>query len=86
MTSSERRREAALAKIRREEVELQAEAKLCLKMQEIQLLSTKGQLELVVVVEESCQKLVEAIIELSKKLNIWKTLLKSVGFGVAGRN
>ena len=44
MTSSERRREAALAKIRREEVERQVEAKLRLKKQEIQIQSMKGQL------------------------------------------
>ena len=60
MTSSERRREADLAKIRREEVERQAEAKLRLKKQEIQNQSMKGQLELDVVVEESRQKLAEA--------------------------
>ena len=63
MTSSERLREAALAKIRREEVERQAEAKLRLKKQEIQIQSKKGQLELDVVVEESRQKLAEATIE-----------------------
>ena len=61
MTSSERRREAA--KIRCEEVERQAEAKLRLKKQEIQIQSMKGQLELHVVVEESSQKLAEATIE-----------------------
>ena len=49
MTSIERRREAALAKIRRVEVEREAEAKLRLKKQEIQLHSMKGQLELDVV-------------------------------------
>ena len=63
MTSSERRREAALAKIRREEVERQVEAKLRLKKQEIQIQSMKGQLDLDVVVEESRQKLAEATIE-----------------------
>ena len=63
MTSSERRGEAALAKIRSEEVERQAEAKLRLKRQEIQIQSMKGQLELGVVVEESRQKLAEATIE-----------------------
>ena len=47
MTSSERRREAALAKISREEVERQVEAKLRLKKQEIQIQSMKGQLDLV---------------------------------------
>ena len=62
-TSSERRREAALAKIRREEVERQVEAKLRLKKQEIQIQSMKGQLDLDVVVEESRQKLAEATIE-----------------------
>ena len=77
MISSKRRKEAALAKMRREEVERQAEAKLRLKTQQIQLQSIKGQLELDVVVEESRQKLAE---ELSKKLNIKKTLLKLVGF------
>ena len=46
MTSSERRREAGLAKIKREEVERQAEAKLRLKKQEIQIQSMKGQVEL----------------------------------------
>ena len=63
VTSSERQREAALAKIRREEFERQAEAKLRLKKQEIQIQSMKGQLDLDVVVEESRQKLAEAIIE-----------------------
>ena len=63
MTSSERRREAALAKIRREEVEHQAEFKLRSKNQEIKIQSIKGQVELDVVVEESRQKLAEAIIE-----------------------
>ena len=63
MNSSERRREAALAKVRREEVERQAEDKLRLKKQEIQIQSMKGQLELDVVVEESCQKLAEETIE-----------------------
>ena len=63
ITSSERRREAALAKIRREEVERQVEAKLRLKKQEIQIQSMKGQLDLDVVVEESRQKLAEATIE-----------------------
>ena len=63
MTSSERRREAAHAKIRREEVERQVEAKLRLKKQEIQIQSMKGQLDLDVVVEESRQKLTEATIE-----------------------
>ena len=63
MISSKRRKEAALAKIRREEVERQVEAKLRLKTQEIQLQSMKGQLELDVVVEESRQKLAEATIE-----------------------
>ena len=51
MTSSEHRREAALAKCRREEVERQAEAKLRLKKQEIPIQSMKGHLELDVVVE-----------------------------------
>ena len=37
MISTERRREAALVKIRREEFERQAEAKLRLKKQEIQI-------------------------------------------------
>ena len=50
MTSSERRREAVLAKIRREEVERQVEAKLRLKKQEIQIQSMKCQLDLDVVV------------------------------------
>ena len=63
MTSSERRREAALAKIRREESERQVEAKLRLKKQEIQIQSMKGQLDLDVVVEVSRQKLAEATIE-----------------------
>ena len=63
MTSSERRREAALAKIRSEEVERQAEAKLRLKKQDIQIQSMKGQLELEIVVEESRQKLAKATIE-----------------------
>ena len=63
MTSSERRREAALAQFRREEVECQAEANLCLKKQEIQIQLRKGQLELDVVEEESRQKLAEATIE-----------------------
>ena len=63
MTSSERPREAALAKIRCEEVERQAEAKLRLKKQEIQIRSMKGQLEFDVVVEESRHKLAEATIE-----------------------
>ena len=63
MTSSERRREAALAKIRREEVKRQAEAKLRLKKQEIQIQSMKGQLELDVVVEDSRRKLAKATIE-----------------------
>ena len=63
MTSSERRREAALAEIRREEVERQVKAKLRLKKQEIQIQSMKGQLDLDVVVEESRQKLAEATIE-----------------------
>ena len=63
MTSGERRREAALAKIRREETERQVEAKLRLKKQEIQIQSMKGQLDLDVVVEESRQKLAEATIE-----------------------
>ena len=61
--TSERRREAALAKIRRKEVERQAEANLRLKKQEIQNQSMKGQLELDVVVEESRLKLAEATIE-----------------------
>ena len=52
MTSSERRREAVLAKIRREEVERQVEAKLRLKKQEIQIQSMKGQLDLNVVVRK----------------------------------
>ena len=60
---SERRRKAALAKIKREEVERQAEAKLRLKKQEIKIQSMKGQLDLDVVVEESRQKLAEATIE-----------------------
>ena len=63
MTSSERRREAALAKIRREEVKRQAEVKLRLKKQEIQIQSMKGQLELDVVVEDSRRKLAKATIE-----------------------
>ena len=63
MTSSERLREAALAKIRREEVKRQAEAKLRLKKQEIQIQSMKGQLELDVVVEDSRRKLAKATIE-----------------------
>ena len=63
MTSSERRREAVLEKNRREEVERQAEAKLRLKKQEIQIQLMKGQLELDVIVEESRQKLAEATIE-----------------------
>ena len=63
MTSSERRREAALAKNIREEVERQVEAKLRLKKQEIQIQSMKGQLDLDVVAEESRQKLAEATIE-----------------------
>ena len=66
MTSSERRREATLAKFRREENERQAEAKLRLKKQEIQIQSMKGQLELDVVVEESRQKLAKATIEESE--------------------
>ena len=78
MISSERRREAALAKIRREEVERQVEAKLRLKKQEIQIQSMKGQLDLDVVVEESRQKLAGA--------TIWKTPLKFVNFVVADRN
>ena len=57
------RREAALGKTRREEVERQAEAELRLKKQEIQLQSTKDQLELDVVVEEIRQKLTKANIE-----------------------
>ena len=60
MTSIECQKEAALAKIRREEVECQAEAKLRLKKQEIQIQWMKGQLELDVVLEESRQKLAEA--------------------------
>ena len=68
MTSSESRREAAFAKIRREEVDRQAEAKLRFKKQEIQIPSTKGQLELDVIVEESRQKLAEATIEEAKYL------------------
>ena len=68
MDSSERRREAAVAKIRREKVEHQAEAKLRLKKQEIQIQSMKGQLELDVVVEESRQKLAEATIEKAEYL------------------
>ena len=63
MTPIECRKEAALAKIRREEVERQAEAKLRLKKQEIQIQWMKGQLELDVVLEESRQKLAEATIE-----------------------
>ena len=63
MTSTERRKQAALAKIRHEEDERQAEAKLRSKKQEIQIQSMKGQLELDVVVEESRQKLAEATIE-----------------------
>ena len=63
MISSERRREATIAKIKREEVERQAEVKLRLKKQEIQIQSRKGQLELYVIVEESRQKLAEATIE-----------------------
>ena len=63
MASSERRREAALAKIRSEEVERQAEAKLRLKKQEVQIHSMEGQLELDVVVVESSQTLAEATIE-----------------------
>ena len=63
MTSSERRRETALAKNRLEEIECQAEAKLCLKKQEIQNQSMKGQPELDVVVGESRQKLAEVTIE-----------------------
>ena len=62
-TSSECRREVAVAKIRREEIERQAEANLRLKKQEIQIQSMKGQLELDVVVEENRQKLAEATIE-----------------------
>ena len=76
MTSSERRREAALAKIWREEIERQAEAKLRLKKQEIQVESMNGQLELDVVAEESCQKLPEATIEETEYLEhaseIWR--------------
>ena len=63
MTSSERRREEALAKVRLEEFKRQAEAKLRLKKQEIQIQSLKGQPELHVVVGESRQKLAEATIE-----------------------
>ena len=63
MTSSERRREAVLEKNRREEVERQAESKLRLKKQEIQIQLMKGQLELDVLAEESRQKLGEATIE-----------------------
>ena len=63
MTSSERRRETALAKIRREEVERQAGAMLRLKKQEIQIQSMKSQLEFDVVVEESLQQLAKATIE-----------------------
>ena len=69
VTSSERRREAALAKIRREEVERQAEVKLRLKKQEIQIQSMKGQLDLDVVAEESRQKLAEATIEEDEPLD-----------------
>ena len=59
----ERRREAALAKNRRQEVERQAEAKLRLKKQEIQSQSMKAHLELDAVVEESRQKLAKETIE-----------------------
>ena len=83
MTSSERRREAALAKIRREEVERQVEAKLRLKKQEIQIQSMKGQLDLHVVVEVSRQKLAEATIE---EAEYRKKRLKFVNFVVADRN
>ena len=70
MTSSERRKEAALAKVGREEVERQAEAKLRLKKQEIQIQSMKGQLDLDKVVEESRQKLAEATIEEAENLEV----------------
>ena len=63
MLSSERRREAALAKIRCEEIERQAEAKLRLKKQAIQIQWMKGQLELDVIVEKSRQKLAEATLD-----------------------
>ena len=63
MTSSERRIKAALAKVRREEIERQTEAKLRLKKQKIQLQSMKSQLELVVVVKENRQKPAEATIK-----------------------
>ena len=53
MTSSERRREAALAKIGGNEVEHQTDPKLCFEKQEIQLQSMKFQLELEVVVVKS---------------------------------
>ena len=68
MTSSERRREVALAKIRREEVERQAEAKLRLKKQELQIQSMKGQLELDVVEKKSRQNLAKATMEEAKYL------------------
>ena len=63
MSSSERRREEAFAKFRREDVERQAEAELRLKKQQIQIQSMKGQLEFDVVVEKSRQKLAEATIK-----------------------
>ena len=63
MNSSERQIEEAFAKFRGEEVERQAEAKLRLKKQQIQIQSMKGQLEFDVVVEKSRQKLAKATIE-----------------------
>ena len=68
MACSERRREAALTKIRGEEVEHQAEAKLRLKKQVIQIQSMKGQFGLDVVEEENRQKLAEATIEKAEYL------------------
>ena len=68
MTSSERRREAAHAKIGRKEVKHQAYPKLCFKKPEIQLQSMKFQLKLDVAVEEWRQKLVEAFIEQAEHL------------------